>query len=99
MNQRDTLVTSPSIVLPNNEVYYYEIGVYEMKNMLGNTVAILQEYVLTKEGERSSEALMKLYKTREGSWYEIEEITSPEQLHLIRNIKIALDANEVEIMK
>ena len=93
---RDALknVFSNQITLEDNSQFYYTIKSYELTNALGNIIAVLQEYNFTKDGDNNSEFTCKLYRTKEGNWYDIEESNTAENTTILRALKLAIDSNE-----
>lgn len=73
---RDSLkhIFSNQVVLEDGSVFYYSVFPYELKNALGNIIAVLQEYNFTKEGDNNGQLSCKLYRTKEVNWYDIEEM-------------------------
>ena len=86
-------VFSKQINLEDNSQYYYTITPFDLKNALGSTVAILQEYSFTAK-ETGTALTCKLYKTEEGNWYDIEEIKVPAEKNVLRLLKSAIDSKE-----
>lgn len=83
---------SKEIILEDKSHFYYTINPYELKNALGSTIALLQEYSFTKKEEQNP-FTCKLYKTKEGNWYDIEEVKIEEQ-KILRMLKSAIDTKE-----
>lgn len=90
---RDALknVFGKELLLEDGTCYLYTVLPYEMKNILGTVVALLNEYSFTKKG--SSETF-KLYRTNEGNWYNLNENTNTEQTQLLLEIKTAMSTYE-----
>ena len=93
---RDSLkhVFSNQVLLENGSVFYYSISPYELKNALGNNVAALQEYSFTKKGDENGGFSCKLYKTKDGNWYDIEDTKTAAEMTISRLLKSAIDAKE-----
>ncbi len=74
-DMRDALknLISNQITLEDNSQFYYTIKPYELTNALGNIIAVLQEFNFTKNDDNSGQFSCKLYRTKEGNWYDIEE--------------------------
>jgi hypothetical protein len=89
-----TNIAIRKIVLEDNSQYFYSIEPYELTNVLGNVVAVLQEYHFTKSVDNNNQFSCKLYKTREGNWYEISEPTSSAEYNIFRSLKIAIERQE-----
>jgi hypothetical protein len=68
--------TSNQVILEDNTTYCYIIKPYELKNPLGNIVAVLKEYTFTKKEHNGGACIFKLYKTKEENWYDLEENNS-----------------------
>lgn len=85
----------PSIVLnTSNQTLYYSTAETEIRNPVGKVSATLIEYVITADKEGSKDIFCKLYKTKEGFWY--DPVYSEEQVDTItkHSIKAAIDAAE-----
>ena len=87
-------IFSNQITLEDKSQFYYTIQPYELTNMLGNTIAILQEYSFTKKEGNNVQFCCKLYRTKEGSWYDLEETKIFSEKTLLRMLKSAIDAKE-----
>lgn len=93
---RDSLkhVFSQQVALEDGSVYYYSVSSYDLKNALGNNVAALQEYSFTKKGDENGGFSCKLYKTKDGNWYDFEDAKSAVEMTISRLLKSAVDAKE-----
>lgn len=85
-----TTTLSNEIILADNKRFYYSIRPYEMENSLGKVIATLAEYIFTSS-DGSDVTSYKLYKTKEGNWYEIES-ESINSYAVIRELKSAIDS-------
>ena len=97
---RDALknIFSNQITLQDNSQFYYTIKPYELTNALGNGIAILQEYAFTKKEDHNGQFSCKLYKTKEGNWYDIEEAKIITEKNILRMLKSAIDIKETTIV-
>lgn len=93
---RDALknLFSNQIVVEDNSLFYYTITPYQLTNSLGNSIAILQEYTFTKKDDNSGQFSCKLYRTKEGNWYDIQEANRGVEKAIIRMLKSAIDSKE-----
>ena len=93
---RDALknLLSNQINLEDNSQFYYTISPYELTNALGNIIAILQEYSFTKKDNNNGQFSCKLYRTKEGNWYDIEVSNIATEKGILRSLKSAIDAKE-----
>ena len=93
---RDALknLFSNQITLEDNSQFYYTITPYELINALGNIIAILQQYNFTKKDDNGGQFSCKLYRTKEGNWYDIEEAKILTEKGILRMLKSAIDAKE-----
>ncbi|HEY8658715.1 MAG TPA: hypothetical protein VIL78_06745 [Hanamia sp.] len=93
---RDALknIFNNHITLEDNSQFYYTITLYELTNALGNSIAVLQEYNFTKNDDNDGQFSCKLYKTKEGNWYDIEEAKIVTEKGILRMLKSAIDAKE-----
>ena len=89
-SMRDALknVFGKELILDNGNCYLYTIQPYEMKNVLGAVVALLDEYSFTKKGTSET---FKLYRTNEGNWYDLTSSESSEDYRVLRGLKAAFD--------
>ena len=97
---RDALknLFSNQITLEDKSQFYYTIKPYELINTLGNIIAALQEYNFTKEGDNNGQFACKLYRTKEGNWYDIEEAKTDTEKGILRMLKSAIDAIENKVV-
>ena len=93
---RDSLkhVFSTQVVLEDGCVFYYSISPYELKNALGHNIAVLQEYNFAKKGDESGQSSCKLYKTKDGNWYDFDDAKATVEKGTLRLLKSAIDAKE-----
>ncbi len=91
---RDALknIFTHHITLGDNTSYSYTINPYELTNALGYVIAILQEYNFTKENDHNGQFSCKLYKTKDGNWYDFEEAKMGTEKATLRLLKLAIDA-------
>ena len=93
-DMRDALKNfiSNQITLEDNSQFYYTISPYELTNALGNIIAVLQEYNFTKKDDNNGQFSCKLYRTKEGNWYDIENSKIGIEKGILRMLKSAIDA-------
>jgi len=93
---RDSLkhVFSNQVVLEDGSIFYYSISPYELKNALGHNIAVLQEYSFAKKGDEIGVFTCKLYKTKDGNWYDFEDAKSAAEMAISRLLKSAVDEEE-----
>lgn len=82
---------SKQITLEDGSQFYYTIQPFEMKNILGTAIAVLDEYIFTKKG---TEETYKLYRTSEGNWYDVDDQNSDIESGLLLALKNTM--NEAE---
>ena len=82
------------INLEDNSQFYYTITPYELTNALGSIIAVLHEYNFTKKDDNNEQFFCKLYKTKDGNWYDIEEAKILAEKGILRMLKSAIDAKE-----
>jgi hypothetical protein len=87
-------ISSHQITLEDNSQFYYTIAPYELTNSLGNIIAILQEYNFERTGTFNGQFSGKLYKTKEGNWYDIDDLNIFSDKGIVRMLKSAIDAKE-----
>lgn len=85
---------SNQITLEDNNRFYYTISPFELTNALGSIIAVLQEYNFTKIDDTFGQFSCKLYRTKEGNWYDIEVTKIVTEKGILRLLKSAIDAKE-----
>jgi len=93
---RDSLkhLFSNPVKLEDGSIFYYSISPYELKNALGQNVAILREYNFAKKEDESGQFNCKLYKTKDGNWYDFDDSKATVEKGMLRLLKSAVDAKE-----
>lgn len=81
------------VTLEDGTVFSYAISSYEMKNVLGRAVDLLNEYTFIEKNS-DTPFTCKLYKTKENSWYDFEESRSSFEKNMVRMLKAAVDGEE-----
>jgi hypothetical protein len=80
------------IILEDNSRFTYTIKQVEITNILGAAVAVLDEYFITNSAGEN----YKLYKTKEGNWYDVAEANKGADTGLLLALKMAFaSSNEV----
>lgn len=82
---------SKEIILNDGSEFYYTVHPFEMKNILGAVIAVLDEYLFTKKG---SSATYKLYRTKDGNWYENERQNQDINSETLLALKLAFHKQE-----
>lgn len=81
------------IILVDNSRFTYTVKQVEITNILGAAVAVLDEYLITN----SAGETYKLYKTKEGNWYDMED-ANPDAINA-RLMQIKKSINSIIICK
>ncbi len=85
----------PSIILKtSNQTLYYSTLEAVIKNPIGKVSATLIEYIITTGKEDTSNIFCKLYKTKEGFWYDPASTGDQVDIKTKHSIKAAIDAAE-----
>jgi hypothetical protein len=87
-------IFSNQITLEDKSQFYYTVKPYDLVNALGNIIAVLQEYHFTNKDETAGQVFCKLYKTKEGSWYDLQDGCNYSDKSLLRMLKSAIDLQE-----
>jgi hypothetical protein len=88
-----TNLTNNKLFLEQKGEYFYTVKPVEICNALGAVTAILEEYFITNSaGEK-----YKLYRTKEGNWYDVEGANSGADFTVLRALKLAINNHEKEI--
>lgn len=87
---------SNRIILENGAQYYYTVRPFELTNVLGNVIAVLQQYTFTNADQNKEPAVYTLYKTKEGNWYDAELEGISTDKRILRMLKSAIDKKEDE---
>ncbi len=83
---------SNTIVVENGDKYYYSVKPFDLTNSLGNVVALLQQYSFSINDSTE----YKLYKTKEGNWYDLDHAGAHADSAVVRMLKSAIDKKEAE---
>lgn len=75
------------IILSDNNRFTYTIKQVEIKNILGAAVAVLDEYFITD----TAGANYKLYKTKDGNWYDLPEANTGIPKSILLALKLKID--------
>lgn len=75
------------IVLADSSRFAYTIKQVEIVNSLGAVVAVLDEYFITNSAGEN----YKLYKTKEGNWYDVPEVNKGVDKGVILELKLGID--------
>jgi hypothetical protein len=75
------------IVLGDNSRFSYTIKQVEITNILGAAVAVLDEYSITNSAGEN----YKLYKTKEGNWYDVPETNKEADKSVLMSLKLGID--------
>ena len=97
---RDALknLFSNKINLEDNSQFFYTTNPYELTNALGSIIAVLQEYNFTKMDDNNGQFFCKLYRTKEGNWYDIEEAKIGAEKTVLRMLKSTIDKKEKDMI-
>ncbi|MBX9784312.1 MAG: hypothetical protein K2X48_13560 [Chitinophagaceae bacterium] len=78
---------SKQIILDDNNRFSYTIKQVEIANSLGAVVAILDEYFISNSAGEN----YKLYKTKEGNWYDVPETNKGADKGVLLGLKLGID--------
>ena len=92
MESRLTNLEIKAILLRNGQKYFYTITPVEIKNILGTSITLLQEYSITDLNGKNH----KLYKTKEGNWYDMAEATYVVDNAILMTLKSAINSQEIK---
>lgn len=92
---RDQLKTAlgKQILLDDKGKFQYVTTMVEVMNALGAVAAVLEEYFITGEDGIA----YKLYKTKEGNWYDLDSQNNPYEQSILQRLKRAIDAQVNEV--
>ena len=82
------------IILVDGIHFYYTKNPTNITNSLGAVVAVLQEYLMFNNAEKNASIICKLYKTKEGNWYDKADEKIAINKQLLRQLKSAIDEKE-----
>ena len=74
--------------------FYYSKNTVEITNALSTIVAVLQEYLVVNSTPKNGGIICKLYKTKEGNWYDKADEKIAIDKQLLRQLKSAIDKKE-----
>jgi hypothetical protein len=84
-------IKTEHVILQDNSEFFYTIKPVEITNVLGNVIAVLDEYIFVSAKQNSEKESYKLYRTKEGNWYDIAETKSPIETTILRSLKSAME--------
>lgn len=76
------------VILDDGSQYFYTLKPVEITNSLGASVAVLNEYLITNQGGET----YKLYKTKEGNWYDVPESNQGADKGTLLALKLKINA-------
>ena len=78
------------VILEDNSQYSYTVKSVEITNALGAVIAVLDEYSIANlDGEN-----YKLFRTKEGNWYDVPEANPTTNKAVLMTLKIAINLQE-----
>jgi hypothetical protein len=83
-----------AFILGDGSQFTYTRKQVEISNILGTTVAVLDEYFITNSAGEN----YKLYKTKEGNWYDMTDVNHSANNSILRAFKSAIDYQEQPIL-
>lgn len=75
------------IILGDKSRFTYTIKQVEITNILGAAVAVLDEYFITNSAGEN----YKLYKTKEGNWYDVAEVNKGVDKGVLLGLKLGIE--------
>jgi len=78
------------IVLSDNSRFSYSVKQVQITNILGAAVAVLDEYFITNSAGEN----YKLYKTKEGNWYDVPEANKGIDKGVLLRLKLGIDSKQ-----
>jgi hypothetical protein len=76
------------IILNDNSRFSYTTKQVEITNILGATVAVLEEYFITNSAGEN----YKLYKTKDGNWYDVPDTNKGVDKSMLMMLKLSVDS-------
>ena len=92
MEARSTDPEIKVILLGDGQRYLYTINPVQITNVLGNSITQLQEYSITDLNGKNH----KLYKTKEGNWYDLPEANFTVDNTASMSLKSAINSQEIK---
>ena len=80
-------VENKESILGDGTQFLYTIKQVEITNILGAAVAVLDEYSITN----SAGVNYKLYKTKDGNWYDLPEANTGIAKSILLALKLKID--------
>jgi len=90
MEMESKEVIKAQLILEDKSQYFYSIKSVEICNSLGAVMATLLEYYISNHTSQT----YKLYKTKEGNWYEIPDANPTSEKALLMSLKLAINSQE-----
>ena len=84
-------IKNGQVFLQDNSSYFYTIKPFEITNILGKVISVLDEYIFVSTEQKNETELYKIYRTREGNWYDIAELKSAVENTILRALKSVME--------
>jgi hypothetical protein len=94
MRARLKQLNGKRVVLANDAEFWYTVEPYQVKNVLGFEVAELHQYTFLTDGYFGEAPPVKLYRTIDGNWYDLEESKTASEMKIIRALKSVIEKME-----
>ena len=83
-------IIKAQLILEDKSQYFYSIKSVEICNSLGAVMATLVEYVISNHTSQN----YKLYRTKEGNWYDVPDVNPTSEKALLMFLKMAINSQE-----
>lgn len=95
MEAQITDTKTERIILENKSRYFYTVKPVEITNALGAIIDTLMEYSISNMSTQN----YKLYRTKEGNWYDVPEVNPTADNAVLMSLKLAINSKENRHLK
>ena len=90
MDPQQIETKTQELIIENSGQYFYSVKPVEITNALGTVIGTLLEYSISNMSTQN----YKLYKTKEGNWYDVPELNPATDNAVIASLKLALNSQD-----
>lgn len=83
-------IEKEQLMLEGMGQYFYSIKPFEITNAIGAVIATLAEYSISNSMDQN----YKLYRTKEGNWYDIPDVNPVSENAVLLALKLAINSRE-----
>jgi hypothetical protein len=95
METQLTDTKTEQIILEDKSQYFYTVKPFEITNALGAIIDTLMEYSISNMSTQN----YKLYRTKDGNWYDVPKVNPTADNVLLMSLKLAINSKKNRDLK